>query len=966
MKEYFEPSADNKLEENNAELSSEDGALSREEEIVFREIVDNKCFFHVSSISSEGQKKIIFKLFEIGKKKLLLFNLNKFEIDNELCFKLIEIGETFILHSNLHHIKALDKEVGLKLIEANDDHFVLTHQKKFPELDSKEIALKMIENGRYAQLFHSLHYLPDLVLNKDWAKLFCKHDCRERVDKEPDVFNIPAEDLEKAANLNLSISEFLLVENTLPADLDKKNKNDQASSIFNQLKINDPLWQDEQNIGKPFSEGSQLFGGEKMFEYLSRPELSRHDGLHNFKRIIELANKSSLTPSNFYNNILEQVRHDDVKYEDGTAHHHLNNLASNISLDFEATKNLASQYQDIEKLTELAKLFDRPEAIFASWKNLKKYEELSRLLERADILKRLQELKNTGNLPLYRYIETLAFHPNIEMDKVFKFWENPQEFLELEDSHTPEKVHDRKKPSNYIEFPNLDLEASELRDALVDGKYDALQAFRPLSIEYSLLKEKTDYSLFNLIAELNKALGKRSEGIKGEAKNPPKLFKAIQKILESENISLSEVLSSEKKVSESTALKIREVLSNPDIGLPVAKSDQEKYRAKINLKSDPDGVVAGNDTACCMPFGSGKNNVYTFNPDCSLFTLQKKNSNGIWRTIAQSVLTKDMTIDKKVSEIVRAMQSTGGHLNEIVSDEILQNQKSVIACDNIEVSPNFKKDGKTIAMIYRDFFTEYLKQFGGEDNFDKSKVIIGTGYSDALTDLPLVENKYIPRAPVGYSDKLGESVYLLSLDESEKFLSRKVSNYKSEEKEDVLTSVLPKGIQPLTFEDSLPVAYIEGKAYCDNQSLIEYLHNMENALIAKDINNAAKNRPNMSFKYVDDNKAMHGYLLAYEGKINKEGEAVVYISDLASDGNTRAGGALIIGFTEEYKRNYLDKENFIPIYAQMREKTSYAIIKKQLDKLAKGTGIAFKMEETDSYAVEDDVMHQVLIRPVRN
>lgn len=167
------------------------------------------------------------------------------------------------------------------------------------------------------------------------------------------------------------------------------------------------------------------------------------------------------------------------------------------------------------------------------------------------------------------------------------------------------------------------------------------------------------------------------------------------------------------------------------------------------------------------------------------------------------------------------------------------------------------------------------------------------------------------------------------------------------------------------FEDSLPVAYIEGKAYRDNESLVEYLHNMENALIAKDVNNAAKKRPNMSFKYQDEQGMMHGYMLAYEGKINKDGEEVVYVSDLASDGNQRAGGSLILGFTESYKRNYLDKENFVPIYAQMREKTSYAIIKKQLEKLSAGTEIHFNIEELESYNVAEDIMHRVVIRPMK-
>ena len=43
------------------------------------------------------------------------------------------------------------------------------------------------------------------------------------------------------------------------------------------------------------------------------------------------------------------------------------------------------------------------------------------------------------------------------MKKVFKFWRDPEGFLGISDSHTPLEVHNRKKPSNYTDIPNLDL-----------------------------------------------------------------------------------------------------------------------------------------------------------------------------------------------------------------------------------------------------------------------------------------------------------------------------------------------------------------------------------------------------------------------------------------------------------------------------------------------------------------------------
>ncbi len=56
--------------------------------------------------------------------------------------------------------------------------------------------------------------------------------------------------------------------------------------------------------------------------------------------------------------------------------------------------------------------------------------------------------------------------------------------------------------------------------------------------------------------------------------------------------------------------------------------------AEIHRKSDPLAVVAGDDTASCMGFGTGKNNVYMFNPNDALFTVRLVREDGTSRTIA--------------------------------------------------------------------------------------------------------------------------------------------------------------------------------------------------------------------------------------------------------------------------------------------------------------------------------------------
>jgi hypothetical protein len=752
-------------------------------------------------------------------------------------------------------------------------------------------------------------------------------------------------------------------------------------------------WKDEQNVMKPFREGAGIFGVEKMLAYMNRPNLSRHDALHAFKDVAMLHRVSGLSSEQFYGNILLQVSKDDASYESGTAHHELNAIAMSLEPDIDGVFQQLKKYQNIPMLQELVETFKSPEDVFKSWKNLKKYNQLVKLLERTEILDQLTELKEQGKDKLYKYVETLAFHPNsqVDMAAVMQFWRDPNRFMGTMDTHTPEEIHNRKKPSNYTEIPNLDLTAEELRDALVEGKIDTLQVFKPMQIEYELARNPSEVKpLSHLVKE---ALGSRREKIQGKAKNPGKLFGELKRYFGALNVSLDDYLNGKvKNIPVTLEDSIHLALYNPQHGVVKGEVETVKIVAKINLKSDPDGVLAGNDTACCMPFGSGKNNVYTFNPDTSLFTLQIQKADGSLRTIAQSVLTKDRDIGKNIAELLQQMNQVGEHMDKLVSEDILVKTDNTLACDNVEVSPNYKdpQPSRFIEAVYRDFFTEYMRRFGKEQNFDPNHVVVGKGYSDTLTHLPEVNNTYVPAAPVGYSDKTAATVY--NLDLTKENLGAGIVSRKIDVKTLPTGGISPKpnvsGVDLLTFEDTLPVAYLEGKAYSSNESLMTYLHNMENGLIAKDINNVAKGRPNMSVKYTDSAGRMRGYILAYEGIKSEseeaeadynydsdedyerpsrpalQGEKVVYISDLASDKEgSIVGGRLVRAFTNLYKVNYIDAGNLIPIFAEAREQTSFRLIQRQLERLSEDVNMKFDLEELPTYKVENDTMHPVMIRP---
>jgi hypothetical protein len=744
--------------------------------------------------------------------------------------------------------------------------------------------------------------------------------------------------------------------------------------LFNAIRTTED-WADDLNIIFPFDDGARIFGYDKMFAYVGTADISLHDALHDFKVVIGLYARSTISSSAFFGNILFQVMKDDAPYDAGTAYHHLNSIARTLPDDLTGALATLSSHGSVDRLREFAGMFASPSDIFKSWTSLKRFSEVVDLLERSEILDELQELRQAGKDKLYTYIETLAFHPTSKVNtaELIRFWKEPESFLANDDPHTPVNIHDRKKPSNYTSIPYLDLTAADLRDSLVEGGLDALQALPSFEVRYTLPTKEKDSSIELLNVRLNSALGSRREGRQGTAKNAKKLFSVVTSILKSAEVDLQEYLKGAITVPEDIQRRLEDVVYNLEFGIKKPLVPTDEYVARVNLKSSPDAVMAGNDTACCMPFGSGKNNVYTFNLNTALFTLQVVRPDGSCRTIAQSVLTEDIDVGKKVPDILSDLEEARGHVVAALPENLLYQGKRFLACDNVEINPNFSSQTKVIEQIYRDFFFEYLKRYGSALGLSNEFLPVGIGYSDALYDLDRIDNNFIPSAPVGYSDKLGEAVYKLPPAEMFKQEYKKMSA--AEAKAEPRTTL---GVQPLTFKDSLSTAYLEGKIYATNPSLITGLSNMENALIAKDINNKWKERPELSFKYVDAKGRMSGYMLAYEGVMAPEhdeeydetgtaAQPVIYVADLAGDGRM-AGGRLIENFVERYEALYLQEGKCVPIFLQARDQTSFRIIQRQFGKITeritKEKGIRFTLEEKGAYTSGEDTMHELLITPV--
>jgi hypothetical protein len=294
----------------------------------------------------------------------------------------------------------------------------------------------------------------------------------------------------------------------------------------------------------------------------------------------------------------------------------------------------------------------------------------------------------------------------------------------------------------------------------------------------------------------------------------------------------------------------------------------------------------------------------------------------------------------------------------------------------VEVHPNYRSGDypQALEAVYRDFFGRYIA-LHPDENLESNNLVIGMDYSDTLNFLPKLANTFVPQAPVGYTDKSGPEVLSLSLTEPQKIPVRVLKVEDNSLDDRMKPHDVPEpGVSPLTFANTLQVAYLEGKVY-QGTSMQEGLHNMENALIATAIKNASADRPNLSLKYEDPDGRMKAYLLAYEGKMNLNGvdKPIVFISDFASDrpptgsgaglGVGMAGGKLMLEFSNLYKENYLDKGKLVPIFTNARDETSYRLLVRQMESLGRRLGYRFQIQELGTHTMGSSTMHDILIVP---
>lgn len=770
--------------------------------------------------------------------------------------------------------------------------------------------------------------------------------------------------------LNLSEAETLL---RAGVNLEITFQQQDYMYLFYELTNHVDDWKDPL-IKQSFMTGARYFGYKELFQYTLYRDSPKHDVLHEMESIVNLAKASGLPPKLFTAQILNQVYWDKSTYESGFSFHQLNLIARQLPHDFDELIQAAKELQEIDMVQQLATFFETPEMIFASWINLKKFYEFYLLVQDQEVLEALAELKRTGNQKLYQFVEVLMDPDSrADMQATIQFCQDPEGFFNREASHTPIEVQNRKKPSCYTEIPHLDLTAEQLRDGLVDGILDTLQIFPPYKIIFEV-PYLQNMPVLSLVEAAKLILGSRRENQAGLAKSSSKLFDRLKKELARANIHITDFLQGKITLDEETAEIVRIVIFDPEIGYqPTWRS----IKIEIHLKSDPEGVKSGNGTSNCMPWGDGKQIVYAFNPNTGQLTVQLLVGEK-YRTVAEAVQTMDADVGVLVPELIEQMEDVyETHLEDVLPEEVLRVANRHLALDSADMAPNYR-DGYSdlIEELLGDFFARYFSVHGEKLQLeDPNHIVVGTSFTDLFKENETLDNTFVPLAPASYSDKTGEKVYDFPVPEARTNLA-----YRSEVSQPDLERYsefsdglwYASGVRNLMTQDSLAVAYLEGKVYRQNPELIQYLHNMENGIIAMNINNQAKNRPNLSYKFVDTAGKTRAYMLAYEGKLEislpdvLENLPIIYVSDLAADPeSTLAGGRLLSTFITNYSRMYLEQGRMMPIYMEAKDDTSYKLLLRNLERKGRELGVHFELREFTEYSEGDALMHPILVIPHR-
>lgn len=920
---------------------------------------DQSLVANLEKFKGLDHNRLVQRLIENGNGRFIAYFLEKFQgLDHvELINKLLSADLAYYVVVNLEKFKGIDHdEIVLKLIEDKRGAGIADNLDKFPSLKS-EVACRLVEY----LLSTGLQSNVDLVIAKyhpqispeSTAAIYFDASVPKDIRLATETYAPGVTTLHQRARLTHSLSPTEYREALMRNQDLATNQKPLAECFKSVLEALAKTGGESAAVAGQMQTFAGLFGPEIAMRFTNRPELSRHDAFMSTKALDEFlyiqaygeSEAQSLMPGEYsrsqqdllrrFSKVLLEVAMDDSEYYEGTAHHRFNAIIDALSITNIGTLLDEVDELDIPGLKErAAKLREERFSPLESWKGLKNAYELSNFLGKREIIKIL----GSDELPeaTKTYAAALLQHPSISLEDLTKFLTDPRAFLEAEGRHVDSNLQNAMSPARMLEVERLGLSAVDLRDALVDGTLDRLQILPPAEQLYRFDASGTDwFDEGRLRAGFDQGLGRHKEKVKGLAKNAKKLFAELSGWGARNGLSKDDCLAwirSERAFPPGVDLEgLAGILY--DKGFGIAEPENLEIRARVGLKSDPSMIVAGNDTASCMPFGDGKTNVYSWGPVFAQFVVERKNEDGEWRTMAQSVLSLDFDAGRPAEEVIKGLRN-GERLPELVPLEAFAAPPRLV-CDNIEPSPNDIAAGRAniIEAAYIKFMRSYLAERAKGLGIDPALVIVGkeSYLNQDRWSFKKIDNTFVPLAPLSYTDNSGLEAYSI---------------------ETGLTAEVPsprEGVSTVTAADIMPMAFLEAKNYADNPDLVFGLYDRQHRIVGASIAAEKHGDPKLSFISRDAKGVPVGYIIGYLDRTTDAPE--VFIDDMAVDRSRNILAAkhamkLLDAFLEGYANHYRESgQPFPPIYAQMRETTSYRLLTRQAETLSKKFGLAIEIVE---------------------
>jgi|GEM_PF-4114740 len=706
-------------------------------------------------------------------------------------------------------------------------------------------------------------------------------------------------------------------------------------------------------IRKAMRAFAEMFGKDTALRFANRPDLSHHDAFTSvdaLRKFVEINDLDQGETMKYFRELHLQVAMDDKQYETGTANHEWSRVIRQLTSERIETVISTAEATDIQGLrARAAKLRTARFDPLRSWRGLRDCAEVAALLEKRDLL----EIFANETLPprVRAYAEILLGHPTIDLEALRQLLLQPEEFFARGAAFVDGDRQEEMSPANLVSQPRLALSVEEVRDALVDGRLDALQEILPHDATFFFDQDGANIGTETYLRNaFLRAIGQQKLGIKGEAADPKALFHALRQFSSGIPRNMIDWLLSPLPTDTPLAshqLGDLRALLHGQLGVKPLMTHE--VRVRVGEKSDAEVLTAMNDAASCMPFGDGKTNVYLWNPNCAFLVVERRTDEG-WRTMAQSVLMKDIDIGRSAKEAIDRLK-TATPMHDVLGAESFT-KTPVLTCDNIEPSASEISAGRMalIEHAYRAFLSEYLRAHAEGMGVDPTRVIIGKETYDTRRPawgFETLANTFLPAAPISYCDNNGADSYIFRTG-----------------------TALPENsagthgvVSPIRASDALELAYAEGKSF-DNAAMIVGLYKIQHRIVGQALSQEIHADPNLSFISRNKEGRPAGYILA--GLDRSQEKPEVYIADFAVDQSLGVASArhaikVLDTFLESFMARWQNAKIIPDIVAEMREKTSYKLLQRQGKKIAHKFGLSIRINAEGSSTLGGETIHHVRI-----